>query len=53
MGGKYQVFDWRQDAKTGTYKYFLEYDDRSMFKAIITMIRLRRAGSKCLKFEWR
>jgi len=54
MGFKYEVYEWYKRTHTGEdYKYHLEYQGQSLLKAIWIIIKLKRNGSRCIKFEWR
>ena len=54
MGNKYEVYEWWNDITDGKgYCYRLEYGGESLVMAMITMLKLKRAGAGCVKLEWR
>ena len=52
MGNTYEVSVW-ENHSDGMYGYRTKYDGESFLKAIYMMIKLKRAGIGCVKFEWR
>ena len=52
MGWTYEVSVWHMDGK-GDYRYYHEYAGESLLKALWIMWKLKRAGTHCIKLEWR
>jgi len=54
MGNKYQVFSYEKTPQGLTqYGYVDKYHGESFIKAVITMLKLKKQGAKCIRFEWR
>jgi hypothetical protein len=50
MGEKYEVMEWCNDITNGEgYRWVQEYYGRSLFKALLTLFKLNRAGAGCTK----
>jgi len=53
MGGKYTVAIWGDHYLDKNYSYLTTYCGQSAFAAVIALVRAKRAGYGCVKFEWR
>ena len=53
MGEKFEVHVWKLSANGKFYWYALVWSGDSLIKALKEMRRLKRAGEKCVKLEWR
>ena len=53
MGEKFEVHVWKLSANGKFYWYALVWSGDSLIGALLKMDRLKRAGEKCVKLEWR
>ena len=54
MGNKYEISAY-EETPHGRYQYdyVVKYRGESFVKAIVTMLKLKKQGAKCIKLEWR
>ena len=54
MGNTFEIHSWWQNKTLGeNYRWHLEWSGESLIAALWKMHRLKRAGDRCLKLEWR